>query len=293
MRAKEARVRSDHAPRGYGRIIDRAFELYRANFRTIAITSLVVLFPLAMLVGVTQVFSTRGMLQLFGSLADSSPDVFLDQYSQVQSLSLLSNLVSPLFLVARAYLTACLFELAPAMLAGARPGVGELLRAGKSRFLWLLLVSVTVSLAVGTASLFLLIPGLILWARLKVAYVTAVVERAAIDRAYVRSWTLTRGRFWRTVGFAIVLGVIAIVLEAAIDSPAVIRQIVASVESPDAVFRELSPAWKTFEGVLAASATSLIAPLLEFAWFFYYLDLRARHEGMDIVVKAGELAASR
>lgn len=284
-------VHADHAPRGYGRIIDRAFELYRANFRTIALTSLIVLFPLAMLVGVTQVFSARGLLQLFGTLADSSTEAFLDQYSQIQSLSLLSNMVSPLFLVARVYLVACLFELAPSMVAGERPGVREMLKAGKSRFLWLLLVSITVSLAIGTASVFLLIPGLWVWARLRVAHVATVVERAPIDRAFVRSWNLTRGAFWRTFGFAIVLSLMAIVLEGAVDSPAVIRQIIASANSPEAVFQELSPAWKTFEGVLAATATSLIAPFLEFAWFFFYLDLRSRSEGMDLVVKATDMAA--
>jgi len=284
-------VQPDHAPRGYGRILDRAFELYRANFRTIAISALIVLFPLAMLLGVTQVFSTRGLLQLFGTLAEPSQDAFLDQYSQIQSLSLLSNLISPLFVAARVYLVACLFQLAPSMLAGSRPGVREMLRAGKSRFLWLLLLSLTVSLAVGTATMFLLIPGLIVWARLRVAHVATVVERAPIDKAFTRSWSLTRGAFWRTVGFAIVLSLLAVVLEAAVDSPAVIRQIIASVNSPDAVFQEISPGWKTFEGVLAATATSLIAPFLEFSWFFYYLDLRARNEGMDLVVKAGEIAA--
>lgn len=280
----------DHAPRGYGRIMDRAFELYRANFRTIALASLLVVFPFAMLVGVTQVFSARGFLQLAGAMSESSSDAFFAQIEQIQTLSLLSNAVTPLFLLARTYLVAALLAAAPLMLGGQHVGVRQFLKGGTSRFLMLLLVTLAVSASISFSAIFLLVPALILWARLRVAHIATVVEAAPIDRAFARSWNLTRGRFWRTVGFAIVLAVISVVMEAAVDSPAVIRQLVASIESPDAVFAELSPGWKTFEGVLAASATALIAPFVELCWFFFYLDLRARAEGMDLVTRATDIA---
>lgn len=281
-------MQPDLAPRGFGRIFDRAFEVYRANLRTIASCALIVLLPMAMLVGVTQVFSTRGLLELFGTLASDPGDVdaFFGEYARIQRLSMLSNAVAPLFLMARTYLVSSLLAVAPAMLAGQRPGVRETLKAGRTRFLWLLLVTVAVNFATGAGFVVFLVPGLVLWARLSVARVVSVVEAAPLDRAFARSWGLTRGRFWRTVGFAVVLGALALVVEAAIDSPAVIRQIVASVNDPDAIFAALSPGWQTFEGVLAALSTSLIAPFVELSWFSYYLDLRARGEGLDLVASA-------
>lgn len=284
-------MQPDYSPRGFGRILDRAFELYRANFRTIALTALIVLFPLAMLVGVTQVFSTRGILAFFGNVMSNptDPDAFFGgEYARIQQLSMLSNMIAPLFLAARTYLVACLLTVAPAMLAGEKPGVRETLKAGRSRFLWLLLATVAVSFSVSAGLVVFLVPGILLWARLRVVGVVTVIERVPLDRAFSRSWSLTRDRFWRTVGFAIVLGILAVVVEAAIDSPAVIRQIVASANSPEALFQELSPGWQTFEGVLAAASTALIAPFLELSWFSYYLDLRARAEGLDLVVAARE-----
>ncbi|MDO9108976.1 MAG: hypothetical protein Q7U89_08340, partial [Coriobacteriia bacterium] len=78
-------------------------------------------------------------------------------------------------------------------------------------------------------------------------------------------------------------------LESAVDSPAVLRQIFSSVTNPEAMFAEISIGWKVLEGVLAATALSIVYPFVELAWFFYYLDLRARHEGMDLVQRAGRL----
>ncbi len=284
-------MQPDYAPRGLGRILDRAFEMYRANFRTVVVSSLIVLFPVAMLVGVTQVFSTRGLLQIFGTLSQAGDlDAFNEALNGIQALSVLSNAVTPLYFAARVYLASCLLSMAPAMLVGQRPGVREFLKAGRRRFLWLLLTMVAVSASV-SISVFLIVVPILLWVRLSVAHVACVVEEAPIDQAFKRSWGLTRTFFWRTIGFAIVLSVISLVLQAAIDSPAVVRQIVASVNNPESLFQELSPGWKTFEGVLTALATALIQPFLELSWFSYYLDLRARGEGLDLVAKAGALAS--
>ena len=51
--------------------------------------------------------------------------------------------------------------------------------------------------------------------------------------------------------------------------------------------------WKAVEGSLAALATALIYPFVEFGWFSMYLDLRSRREGMDIVARAEDITRER
>lgn len=284
-------TRPDLAPRSIGRILDDAFELYRANFRAVAVSSAILLFPAGMLLGVSQVFYTRGLLQTIPMLA--AGDIMAEELSRLQIWTLLANLVSPLFLAARLYVSSMVLAAAPRMLAGKRPGVRELLRGGLARFGWVLLVALVLSMATGFAFLAFVVPGIYLYARLALSRVTCVVEGVPLDKALMRSWRLTEGSVWRTLLFATGLAVITIALESAVDSPAVVRQIVASISNPEALFTGLAPGWKTFEGILTATAASLVYPFSELAWFGFYLDLRARREGMDLVASARALAGRR
>jgi hypothetical protein len=278
----------DLSPRGFGRILDAAFDLYRANFRSMLIASAVLLFPAALLVSVTQVFYTRGLLQVIpGVFAGDLPFTELDR---LQIWSVLSNAVAPVFLIAQLYAASAILSAAPAMLAGERPGPWAILRGGWSRFGWVIVVSLAVSLMTGISAFPFLIPALFVWARLSLARVAAVVEAAPLDRALARSWTLTGTNTWRTIGFAVALGLITFALETAVTAPSLIRQVVASVSDPEAIFAPLSAGWKTFEGTLSAIAVALVYPFGELARFFYYLDLRARREGMDLLMSADELS---
>lgn len=246
------------------------------------------LFPAALLVGVAQVFYTRGMFEVIPALVSGASGP--ESLTRLQVWSLLANIVSPVYMVAQHYVASCVLTAAPAMLAGQRPGFRAVLKGGFRRWGWLLLVSFVVSMATSFGSLFLIVPGIYLYARLSVARVISVVETAALDQALSRSWTITRGLALRTLGFAAGLGLLSITLQSAVDAPAVVRQIVASVSAPEALFQTVAPGWKTMEGVLSAAAVALVYPFAEFAWYFYYLDVRARREGMDLVMAAREAA---
>jgi len=281
-------LRQDLSPKGIGRIIDDAFELYRANFATIALGAAIVLFPVGLMVAVSQVFYTRGFLAVIPGVLDGSMDI--TDMSRLQLWASLSNLVAPVFWAARLFVSSAVLAAAPAMLARKQLTVREFLRGGVPRYGWLLLVALIVSTAASTGVLFFVVPGIYLWARLSVARVACVVETAPLDRTFTRSWALTSGRVWRTIAFGVGLSFLTVALESAVDSPAVLRQIFSSVTNPEAVFTELSVGWKVVEGVLSAAAVSLVYPFVELAWFFFYLDLRARHEGMDLVQRAGQLS---
>lgn len=237
--------------------------------------------------GVAQVFYTRGVFEIIPALSSGSTG--MAELSGLQIWSLLSSAVSPLYALLTYYVAACVLVAAPRMLAGEKQTVKGMLKGGWSRFGWLLLTALLVSIAAGIGSIFFLVPGIYLFARLSVARVVSVVEGVSTDGAVTRSWALSKGMVWRTIGYAAGLGILTLTLQSAINAPAVVRQIVSSVSDPEALFQAVSPGWKTIEGVLSAAAVSLVFPFSELAWFFYYLDLRSRREGMDLTIAAREL----
>ncbi len=277
-------------PVGLGRILDDAFGLYRANVRTILAVSFLTVFPVAAIVGLTQVFYTRGLLTLLPTFADVAIDSA--GFDSLMMLSLLSNAAAPVFWVARIFLACALLRSAGALMTGDPPDVRGVLSVGWRVFLTFALVNLVLTMAVGVLVLLGLIPGILFAIRFGLAPAVAAVEGAGFEAAFRRSWQLTSGHAWRVIAFFVLVFLFTIVLEAAVTAPSIARQIVASVQSPDALFQPVSAGWKTFEGLLSAASVSLVLPFVELAWFFFYADLRARREGMDLVVRAEKLVGA-
>ncbi len=285
-------MRRRWSPAGMGRVLDDAFGLYRANFRLVITAGLVTVFPVAVVVGLTQVFVTRGMLAIIGEFETGGPDA-LGPLLELQALSLASNAAAPVFWVARVFLACAILHAAGSLYAGHSLTLKEFLAVGWSRGLTFGLVTFVLT-SVATILLFFgIVPGIFFATRFALAPAVVAVEGAGFETAFRRSWALTSGYAWRVIGFYVLVSVFALVLETTVTSPSVSRQIVASIGNPEAIFAPVSAWWKTAEGLLSAAAVTLVIPFAELAWFFFYADLRARREGMDLVVRAGELAGAR
>ncbi len=272
-------------------MLDDAFGLYRANIRTVAVVSLLTVFPVALVVGVAQVFYTRGLLALVPVLGEGTGD--LAGFDSLALFALASNVTAPLFWVARVYLACALLRAAGAFMSDDPPGVRGVLAVGWRRFLTYALVSLVLVFSAGVLGLFFIVPGVIFAVRFALAPAIAAVEGAGFETAFRRSWQLTSGYAWRVIGFFVFLSLFTLVLETAVTSPSIVRQVMVSVQNPEAVFEPVSAGWKTFEGLLSAASVALVMPFIEFAWFFFYADLRSRREGMDLVARAALLGGRR
>jgi hypothetical protein len=293
--SEEQRLRSDLKPKTLVRVLDRAFELYRANFKTIALSAAIVLLPLALLVSLAQVYYYRGIVEFVvegiqQGAQGADPLAVTDDFMAMSMFSLVLQSAGPLYWMARVYFAACIFASGPRMLAGERPRVKEFLSPGLTRVLWVGLIWIVVGVLTNVGLIFFIVPGIIAAASLSVAGVTSVVERLTLPAAISRSWTLTNGNWWRIIGFWMILVTLAAALQAAASSPTIVRQIFISVSDPTAVFQPASTLWKTIEGTLAALGVVLAYPFTQLAWFSMYLDLRARREGMDLVARSMEIA---
>jgi hypothetical protein len=118
-----------------------------------------------------------------------------------------------------------------------------------------------VGLFLEVAGLALIVPGilvfLLLFVRLGPAPYVAATEPVGVGRALARSWRLTRGSFWRTLGIMLVMQLTALVISAPFG---------AADTLPAAV-------------ILPALAHVVTAPLLAIAWTAVLLDLQVRREG--------------
>jgi hypothetical protein len=62
------------------------------------------------------------------------------------------------------------------------------------------------------------------------------------------------------------------------------------LSSPDAARQTFSLGWTVFDGLMQGAAITLVLPFTELVTLLFYLDLRSRNEGMDLLIRARELA---
>jgi len=135
-----------------------------------------------------------------------------------------------------------------------------------------------------------LVVGLVAFVMLSLAAPAVVVERS-ITGALGRSYRLVRRHFWRMLLITIAAGLLAAQFESALAAPTLVRSIITGVQSPSSLVGQLAWGWKVFDGLSQGVAMALVLPFTTVLSLLTYFDLRARDEGMDLIVRARELLA--
>ncbi|MGW8435531.1 glycerophosphoryl diester phosphodiesterase membrane domain-containing protein [Nocardiopsis sp. NPDC055879] len=140
---------------------------------------------------------------------------------------------------------------------------------------------VAVGLLVGLlAAVAVIAPAMWIWIRLYFAMPIVVLERIGPFQAIARSWRLSRGGWWRTLGYWILTGLIVMLVQMVLSGPVALITGVISVAAPEA-------AWLT---ILAGAITYLLTvliyavtqPFVAGVNTLLYVDLRMRREGLDL-----------
>jgi hypothetical protein len=130
-----------------------------------------------------------------------------------------------------------------------------------------------------------------LWLGTRLAFVPAaiVLERLPIRAAIARSWTLTRGFFWRTLGIQLLVGVMVYFATQIVSAPvSVILTLVLSLAVPtggttDQVAMTAPAIIGLVLGAAIVAVVTAIGLVLQAATAsLLYLDLRMRKEGLDL-----------
>ncbi len=282
----------DLRPRHIGAVLDDALDLYRANFKAIALASLMLVAPVALIVGLGQSFYLRGTFEALGALEDPISGPVSPGLTLAYAATMIGSMAT---FLAVSYLASCILASAPALLAGERIDHRALLKSGFQRYGWYLLTSMVVGFVVQVATIIslpiLFTGGLIAWAAFALAAVVTVVERVPLADALTRSRLLTKGYRFRVLAYLVLVWALVTAFEGAIASPLIIRQIVVVAQNPEALFVRVPVGWKILEGCTLALSSALTAPYWPLALFSLYVDLRARKEGMDIIMRAREFAS--
>lgn len=311
--------RHDFAPRRVGELLDDAIALVIANWRTIVPVSAVVVLPVAAAYSVVASFYIRSFLELIGagsgaftSAAPSSAEVtILLTATLLQGLSLL-------YAGSKAVFDAGLYSSADELLRAERRGLKEMVRAGFHSMLPIIAVQLlagfiagAVGLAVGFA-IALIAFGVMLVSPIAGAVGVAIAEIAGLTAALVagaflflaapiavieknivgslsRSYALVRRHFWRIVLVIVAAGLLGAQFESALASPTIVREILTGVQSPASLLGQMAWGWKVFDGLAQGLAMALVLPFTTAVTLLTYFDLRARDEGMDLVVRARAL----
>jgi len=156
-------------------------------------------------------------------------------------------------------------------LRGSRAGIGDCIARGLSSVVPVILGTLILSLAVGLASILLIIPGIILALMWWVYIPAIVVEGKGIFDSFGRSRELTRGRRWHIFGLLFIVFLLAFVINFVITLVAAISIVRAPISDPVLVVSTIE---YVAQSLLAAFSAVMVAV------GYYYL--RAEKEGVDV-----------
>lgn len=254
---------------GIGELIDAAVRLYRLEWKVLmAIVAFVV-------VPVTFVEAWASQLMI-GNIGPAIPSS--DPFGQLLALTLV--FVAVQFLIVQPFLVAAVARAAADVYLGEPVTIGGTYRYALRRLPSILWITVLTTVVTLVGFVLLIIPGIIALVRLAFAPAALVVEGNRGSTALRRSWRLTSGFFWRTLGTLFLSGVIVAIVSGIISLPG---ELLVQAMGPDA--------WP-LSALVTMLATVLLTPFGMLVVVLLYFDLRIRKEGFDIEVMARELASA-
>jgi hypothetical protein len=262
-------------PMSLGDILDGAFKLLRANARTLIVCVAVFTVPTQLLASVAQrgMLGGRGLLSAINDPSSTAAGGLSNNGSLVLALTAsgISLLVTP-------FIAGAVSRVVAASYLGQSLDPGSALRAALRRFPSLLVATVLVHLIELPAFVACIFPGLAFMAMFVMTAPAIAIEELGPIRGMRRSWRLVKGRFWPTLGIALLAGLMASVLS----------QVLAVVPTVLALLVGLR--WGFLLLAAGGVLVSLVAqPIVTIVATLLYFDARIRHEAFDLQVIAAEL----
>jgi hypothetical protein len=274
-------------PLGIGEILDVGIKIYSRNALTLFKIVVFVVLPAQILVNLVEIsalpngVTTTGSSPFGGSVTSEGP------VTHQQLVTFLVGFFAGVvinFVAGRFAQAGCFRAVADAYL-GEEVSWRSSLRFALRRLPAVVGLALLSGLLVGLATLALVIPGIYFYVAFSVAVPVLLVEGAGPRRALGRSRELVRGRWWGTLGVAVVGYLLVSIVTLALSG------LVVGVAFSN-------PALNTVTGfvlnTLAATLGSMIATPAAAAFItVLYIDLRVRKEGFDLLLLARRLGVER
>lgn len=307
-------------PLGITEIIGSAVDALRANPRAMFLPALVVMSVIGLVSALLSELSMRSLDSLASTL-DSGADPTEEQLASIVGGSLatmgttaLEGLIST---IATAVLTGLLIVAVSRSVLGRVATPGEVWERTRGRVWALIGQSLLISLITGLVAVVLIgaavllavviissasdssttavvlavlaaiilglgavVAALFLGVRLSLSSAALILENVGVLDGIRRSWRLTRGSFWRVLGILVLAGLIQAVVTGLLGGIASMVSTVITATAPSQV--ALATAVTTF---IATVLSALILPFTASVTALTYIDLRMRHEGLDVELR--------
>jgi len=299
-------------PIGFGTLLGASFQVLRRNpkatFGSGLIVQAAVMLVTVVIVGLVTVWAFDRI--------DSAP---LDQRDAVTAGSVLAGALSAIIPIAVSLIASALLQ-AVIVVEVARATLGEKLRLGPlwrraARRLWPLVLwtlLLTVALFIGVAviagivvllvsvggvagivagvlvgifgGLLLAAASAFLYTKTSVVPSLIVLENLGVRESVVRSWSLTRGYFWRTLGILLLVAVIVQVISQIVTIPvSLLFGLGTLLVDPTGAFTDQTSILSVVVSLIIAVPVAAVAAVVQSAAIaLVYLDLRMRKEGLDL-----------
>jgi Membrane domain of glycerophosphoryl diester phosphodiesterase len=254
-------------PLSVGEVLDGGFRLFRARFGALLLAVLAPVVPLSIV--------ATALIAMTDEHAYDVSTTAVDDSGSAIAGNLISTLIQG---VALALAVAACFKLISAAYLGEDTSVGESLRYGAGRIIALIVAYIVLSIVLVIGFVLLFIPFVIFGVKFSMTYPAIVFERAGPFKAMRRSWSLTGGHFWRTLGTLLVLLLLLFVL-----SLALAIAIGAGINGISSASEPVIAVLTTLMNILLIA---LLYPLLAAILTVMYYDLRVRKEGFDLQLLA-------
>jgi hypothetical protein len=263
-------------PLGVGDLFDGAIRIFRQRFRVLFVIAAVALLPSAVIGAAVQLLASR--LAERGEMTDLALVFMTVLLSVPVSLAAFDvSLGAQLHMISEGRF-------------GRRATIGQAVREALRHFWPLLGVQLVYGLAV--ALLFVTVIGIPFAIYFAVAWGFAfhaiMFEGAGVFAALSRSRDLVRGHWWRTVGVTLLFLLLVVIVASLLF--AVLGALIAFLAAAQGPAALQSPLYVIASSILNLLSSAITTPLTYCAWVLYYYDLRVRKEGLDLAVRAGELA---
>lgn len=124
------------------------------------------------------------------------------------------------------------------------------------------------------------LPALWIWIRLYFAMPMVVLERVGPFQAMARSWQLSRGSWWRTLGYWLLTLLIVMVVQMVLSTPVSLITGFIGATAPDAAWPMILAGAVTY--LLTVLIYAVTQPFVAGVNTLLYVDLRMRREGLDL-----------
>jgi hypothetical protein len=255
-------------------ILDGAFKLLKANWRTVLLITAAFVVPLHLIAAFVQ-------RNLYGgrSLFDAVNNPALQSTSGDNARFLVAGVVALVSLLVTPFVAGAISKVVAASYLGGEETVGSALRATGRRAWALLGAWILVHILEVIGGVLCILPGLIVMATFVAVAPAIVIEELGPIRGMRRSARLLWPRLFPVMGIALVAGFLA----------NVVGNVLGTVPSFAALAIGLKYAWPLLAvgSILSALITT---PFVAIVATLIYFDGRIRQEGLDLELMADELA---